>query len=212
MLFFCVCVCFFLIFSDFLNCVSFLPPDPRTDRALFLSGFGGPQMCTFGLSCGCWDPGCPTRKNVFFFWELHFLEPTKVATRGLTCLHTPRRVKSVILRGLSGRVWQHLLGRPNSTIGRPNRCVQQPSSRSGDVERDISECSCSGDGSTHPPTGESPFEHRRGIGSCTSADVSPARSVGSLGRVRFRRSPNIAVGFHCRQRAAQAPSCGKDTQ
>ena len=106
---FFLCVCFFFIFSDFFNCVSFLPPDPRTDRALFLSGFGGPQMCTFGLSCGCWDSGCPTRKNVFFFRALHFLEPTKVATRGLTCLHTHEGGSSrsfcVVLQVELGNSW-----------------------------------------------------------------------------------------------------------
>ena len=72
-----------VIFSDFLNCFSFLQPDPRTDRALVLSNFGGPQMCTFGLPCGCWDSGFPTRKNVFFFFGSYiFLSPPKLPHEG----------------------------------------------------------------------------------------------------------------------------------
>ena len=135
-----------------------------------------------------------------------------------------------------------------AAVGRTHRMGPNsswPSSQGGEVASSISECSsvtevrrrAVGTSSTirrcSPTCQQSSSEPRRGIGSCTSAGVSSRGSVGSVGRVRFHRSPNIAGGFEpgsafsagtANQRTdqghrrvhrevnKQAPSFGEETQ
>ena len=136
--FLCVCVFFFYFFRFFQLCfISSAGPSDRP-RSFSLGFWWSSNVHVWALVwvLGLW---LSHQKKRFFFRELHFLEPTKVATRGLTCLHTRRRIKSVILRGLSGRVWQQL-DVPTEQLDVPKGWVQQPSSQSGDVDSGISEC------------------------------------------------------------------------